>query len=458
MNINKVYLSLYLIGNLFMSINAGNIFSWLSSSLALDDILTKDLAKSSLSFISLSANKQLTVKKELINYYLAKQRTVFKGKMLHFAGGVYAFCDWSDGNCNMYHCTLAPDAALSFLITSVITGSPHAWLSDLRREPYKHYCFSPENLPINCMATLINSGLMLTSACQNPSYNPQVILWNFTTQEKEFTFESHNNTITSLLFSPDGLMGFSGSLDQKIFKYDLSNYNKICLIDDVGAPITCMAISPDGTKLFTGSTDNIVRIWHADTGIFFENQFDCDFNNQPNHQITTLTMSPNGQFIFISSTNGYSALWFFNQEAGEGIIQLGPYVGYPNSATISSDSNNVLVSYANAPFQMPRCYTLATESSITLFGPEKLVGIEHNFIALKFNADRTAIYGLYENGYMVKWEFTEDRQQVEAQLMNYTFDQLLFLLQSDNDPKAVNAKITAGEIYFSVLNSFLPKD
>jgi WD40 repeat protein len=74
----------------------------------------------------------------------------------------------------------------------------------------------------------------------------------------------HANSVTSVLFSPDGTRIVTGSDDKTVRLWDAGTG------EPVGEPlrghtdsVRSVSFSPDGTRIVTGSQDNTVRLWDA---------------------------------------------------------------------------------------------------------------------------------------------------------------------------------------------------
>jgi hypothetical protein len=86
-------------------------------------------------------------------------------------------------------------------------------------------------------------------------------LWEAATGRLLRSFEGHNDSITSMVFSPDGRMLASASRDMTIRLWDVATGKELqSLVGHTEAPKS-IAISPDGGILASGSEDGTTRLW-----------------------------------------------------------------------------------------------------------------------------------------------------------------------------------------------------
>jgi WD40 repeat protein len=73
------------------------------------------------------------------------------------------------------------------------------------------------------------------------------------------------SSLTSMVFSPDGNLIVTGSVDTTIIIWDALSGTKLLLLQGHGGAVSCLAFSSDGRRLLSGSGDDTVRLWSLAT-------------------------------------------------------------------------------------------------------------------------------------------------------------------------------------------------
>jgi len=69
--------------------------------------------------------------------------------------------------------------------------------------------------------------------------------------------------ITSVAYSKDGSLVYTGSLDNQVKAWDIRTRKVLFFLQGHRDTITSTSLSPDGSYLLTNSRDNTVRVWDA---------------------------------------------------------------------------------------------------------------------------------------------------------------------------------------------------
>jgi len=105
-------------------------------------------------------------------------------------------------------------------------------------------------------------GLLLASGSEDRT----IRLWSVATGKTLRTLNGHLAAINSVAFSPDGKTLASGSSDQTVRLWDAGTGQQIHSLTGHSALVNSVAFSPDGKTLASGSLDRTVRLWDATTG------------------------------------------------------------------------------------------------------------------------------------------------------------------------------------------------
>ncbi len=88
-----------------------------------------------------------------------------------------------------------------------------------------------------------------------------VRVWDLATGRLLVTGEGHENTVSSVAFSPDGQLLLSGGNDEKMCLWEMQTGQLLHMWHKHAAEVNSVAFSPDGHLLASGSVDGTVRVW-----------------------------------------------------------------------------------------------------------------------------------------------------------------------------------------------------
>jgi WD40 repeat protein/serine/threonine protein kinase len=122
-----------------------------------------------------------------------------------------------------------------------------------------------------------------------------VKIWNVGRLEESLTFQTHQQHIHRLAFSPDQLQLATGSWDETVKIWDVRNGRPIQTLNH-GSRVFSIAYSPDGRWLISGG-DSVVKVWDTNTR--------QRLYSLPGHSgdIQCLTFSPDGRILAVSSAS-----------------------------------------------------------------------------------------------------------------------------------------------------------
>ena len=76
--------------------------------------------------------------------------------------------------------------------------------------------------------------------------------------------KGHESCANKLVFSPDGKILASGSMDGAIRLWDIATGKNLAVLEGHTYFVRSVAFSPDGKTLVSGSADGTVRLWDVD--------------------------------------------------------------------------------------------------------------------------------------------------------------------------------------------------
>ncbi len=93
-----------------------------------------------------------------------------------------------------------------------------------------------------------------------------IYVYNFLTGKKARVFKGHDDAISSLALSPDGLQVVSGSSDQTAKIWSYAKAKVLHTLKGHSWRVLDVAFGPKGEYVVTGSNDKTARLWEASSG------------------------------------------------------------------------------------------------------------------------------------------------------------------------------------------------
>ncbi|MEE9215899.1 MAG: WD40 repeat domain-containing protein [Anaerolineales bacterium] len=110
----------------------------------------------------------------------------------------------------------------------------------------------------------------------------------------QIVFQGHNGSITDIVFSPDGSVLATASLDGTIAIWDIVDGSLVRTIAGHSAGIRSIDFSPDGTLLASGSDDRTAKLWNVADGSLERTLFPL-----MESRVVKVEFSPDGSLLAI---------------------------------------------------------------------------------------------------------------------------------------------------------------
>lgn len=214
-------------------------------------------------------------------------------------------------------------------------------------------------------------------------------LWDPGTGEVITTLE---DTRSSPVFSPDGNILATRSLDGTIKLWDVETGEEATTLkgNTVGGYV--LAFSPDGSILASGWGDHALRLWNLETGetmATLEGLADV---------VESLAFSPDGTLLASGSRDGTVQLW----DVGTGTNSILGRSGWVKSVAFSPDGNILASASAGAVM----LWDVATETNTAILKGRGSVS------CLAFSPDGTLASGSWAGGTIMLWDLTTGRAAI----------------------------------------------
>lgn len=178
---------------------------------------------------------------------------------------------------------------------------------------------------------LAANGRLLAAA----SADNTVRVWDRETGQEVWLFQEVQDTITSLLFSPDSQLLAAASHDSNIWLWAL-NSGEAQQLQQHTKPVLTLAFSPDGTRLASGAADKAVFVWEVASGDL--KGILADHTGA----VTAVTFSDNGRTVAAGGENGVVLFWELD-ERGNGRLSRSVNLAQGSILDLALTSNNTLL-------------------------------------------------------------------------------------------------------------------
>ena len=150
------------------------------------------------------------------------------------------------------------------------------------------------------------------------------------------TLFGHTGWVSSVAFSPDGQQIASGSTDQMVRVWDLTNpAAEPLVLNGHSGGVSSVAFAPNGQQIASGSSDETVRVWDlanpAAEVLLLRGHIGW---------VNSVTFSPDGQQIASSGEDETVRVWDLTNPTAE-LLLLSGHIDQVNSVTFSPDGQQI---------------------------------------------------------------------------------------------------------------------
>lgn len=142
----------------------------------------------------------------------------------------------------------------------------------------------------------------------------EVGLFNLVTGEMEYVFDGHKETVTSLMFHPNGHEFFSSSWDKTIMEWDVISKQRVRTYYGHEGGINTIDVSSDGEYVVSGGYDAAIRLWRTHSPILMAEA------NADKGSLVSTAYNPLKGLIALGASDGTVSLY---KQADSQIATLG---------------------------------------------------------------------------------------------------------------------------------------
>ncbi len=133
--------------------------------------------------------------------------------------------------------------------------------------------------------------------------NGRITLWDIETGKAIQSLSEQEDSISSLVFSPDSRLLASGSFDTTVKLWDVQTGKQLISLNGHSGFIQSLAFAPDGKTLASGSNDATIRLWDLATGKVLRILLGHK------DEVESLSFSAEGNILASGSNDGTAKIW-----------------------------------------------------------------------------------------------------------------------------------------------------
>ena len=176
-------------------------------------------------------------------------------------------------------------------------------INALKKADQQVYISSVTLAGIKWNAGTINGLPELLAACPERHRHWEWYRMNYVIHGDLPTLRGHTNSVTDVVFSPDGRQIVSASVDNTLKIWDAANGRERQTLKGHTSTVRGVAFSPGGRRIVSASDDNTLKIWDAATG--------RELRTLKGHErlVSNIAFSPDGRRIASGSDDETVRIW-----------------------------------------------------------------------------------------------------------------------------------------------------
>ncbi len=236
-----------------------------------------------------------------------------------------------------------PADAVTFNNTSLDTNNTLSYRikAESRHNSSYSNTISIRYFPYYDIRTLIGGTYSVNSVAFSPdgntiasgSYDQNIKLWRVSDGTLLRTLAGHTSSVNSVTFSPNGNTVASGSFDNSIKIWQVSDGTLIRTLTGHTSSVRSVTFSPDGAMLASGSYDHSIKLWRVSDGTLLRTLIG-DANG-----VYSVAFSPDGNTV--ASGGDDSSIKFWRVSDGALLRTLTGHTALVNSVAFSPDGNTI---------------------------------------------------------------------------------------------------------------------
>lgn len=161
----------------------------------------------------------------------------------------------------------------------------------------------------------------------------QVLVWEWQSESYILKQQSHYDSLTTVVYSPDGTKVVTGSDDGKIKIWDAVSGFAVTTFNQHMASVSALKFSQRGNVLFSASLDGSVRAWDLLRYRNFRT-----FTAPKRIQFTSLAVDPSGEMVCAGSIDDFD-IHVWNVQTSQLVDRLSGHEGPISSLDFSQDGS-----------------------------------------------------------------------------------------------------------------------